>query len=57
MAKITARNQRWSRSRSGLRKESTIFAEAGAGPGVGIFNENQTRSWTRSENFSFTGVG
>jgi len=37
--------------RSGLRKESTIFAEAEAGSGVGIFDEN--RSWTRSENFSF----
>jgi len=38
--------------RSGLRKESTIFAEAGAGPGVGFFNENRTRSWSRSENLS-----
>jgi len=41
--------------RSGLRKESTIFAEAGARPGVGFLTENRTRS--RSENFSFTGVG
>jgi len=39
--------------RSGLRKESTIFAEAGAGPGVGFLNENRIRSWSRSENFSF----
>jgi len=38
---------------SGLRKESTIFAEAGAGPGVGFLNENWTRSWNKSENFSF----
>ena len=37
--------------RSGLRKESTIFAEAGEGPGVGFLNEIRTRS--RSENFSF----
>jgi len=37
--------------RSGLWKESTIFDEAGAGPGVGFFNANRTRS--RSENFSF----
>jgi len=43
--------QRWSRSRSGLRKQSTIFAEAGAGPGGGFLNENRSRSW--SENFSF----
>jgi len=34
-------------------KESTIFAEAGAGPGVGFLNKNRTRSWSRSENFSF----
>jgi len=39
--------------RSGLREESTIFAEAGAGPGVGLLNENRTRSWSRSANFSF----
>jgi len=32
---------------------STIFAEAGAGPGVGFLNENWTRSWSRSENLSF----
>jgi len=38
-------------SRSGLRKESTIFAETGAGPG--FLNENRTWSWSRSENFSF----
>jgi len=24
-----------------------------AGPGVGFLNENRTRSWSRSENFSF----
>jgi len=48
-AKLGPTKQRWSRSRSGLRKESTIFAEAGTG--VGFFNENRTRSW--SENFSF----
>jgi len=35
-------------SRSGLRKESTIFAEAGAGPGVGFLKENWTRNWSRS---------
>ena len=29
--------------RSRLRKESTIFAEAGAGPGVGFLNENRIR--------------
>jgi len=29
-------NQRWSRCRSGLRKQSTIFAEAWGGPGVGF---------------------
>jgi len=33
------------------RSLSTIFAEAGAGPGVGFLNENRTQS--RSENFSF----
>jgi len=37
--------------RCGLRKEYTIFAEAGTGPGVGFLNENWTRN--RSENFSF----
>ena len=37
--------------RSKFRKESTIFAEAGPGPGVKFLNENRTRS--RSENFSF----
>jgi len=30
--------------RSGLRKESTIFAKAEGGPGVGFLNENRTRS-------------
>jgi len=39
--------------RSDLREESTIFAEAGAGLGVGFLNENWTRSWTRSENSTF----
>ena len=39
--------------RSGLRKESTIFAEAGTWPGGGFWNENRTRSWSRSDNFSF----
>jgi len=39
--------------RSRLRKELTIFAEAGAGPGVGFLIENRTRSWSRSDNFSF----
>jgi len=38
-------------SRSGLRKESPIFAEAGAEPGLGFLNENRTRN--RSEIFSF----
>jgi len=28
-----------------------MFAESGAGPGVGFLNEN--RSWSRSENLSF----
>jgi len=39
--------------RSGLRRESTIFAKAGAGSGVRFLNENRTRSWSWSENFSF----
>jgi len=39
--------------RGGLRMESTILAEAGAVSGVGFLNENRTRSWSRSENFSF----
>jgi len=39
--------------RSGLRKEFTIFAEAGAGPGVRFLNVKRTRSWSRSKNFSF----
>jgi len=39
--------------RRGRRKEYTIFAEAGERPGVGFLNENRTRSWNRSENFSF----
>ena len=39
--------------RSRLRKESTIFAKAEVGPGVGFLNENRTRSWSRSENLSF----
>jgi len=39
--------------RSRLRKEFTIFTEAGAGPGVGFLIENRTRSWSRSENYSF----
>ena len=30
--------------RSGLRKEPTILAEAGAGAGVGFLNENRTLS-------------
>jgi len=54
-------SRRWSRSEvitepecwSRLRKEFTIFSEAGAGPGVGFLNENRTRSWSRSDNFSF----
>ena len=50
---LFGRAQRRSRSRNGLRKESTIFAEAGAGAGVGFLNENRTRSWSRSDNFSF----
>ena len=33
--------------------ESTNFSKAGAGPGVGFLNENKTRNWSRSENFSF----
>ena len=37
--------------RSRLGKGFTIFAESGAGPGVGFLIEN--RSWSRSENFSF----
>ena len=40
---------------SGLRQKSTNFAEAGAGSGVEFSNENRTGS--RSDNFSFTGVG
>jgi len=39
--------------RSGLRKESAIFAEVGAGLGVGFLNEIRSRSWNRRENFSF----
>jgi len=45
--------ERWSRCRSGLQKEPTIFTEAGAGHGVGFLNENRTRSWSKSENFCF----
>jgi len=37
--------------RTGLRKESTLFDEAEAGPGIRFFKENRTQC--RSENLSF----
>jgi len=43
--------------RSGLRKESTIFAEAGAGAGVGYLNENRTGAGAGVRISVFTGVG
>jgi len=45
------------KSRSGLRKESTIFAETGEGPGVGFFNETGPGSGAGVRILVFIGVG